>query len=158
MNRRTLLLLWCAITFGGVAVAASSEVGVRDAWVRANVPGQDTAAAYMKLTSSSPITLVRAESPLSRSVELHSMRLESGVMRMRSVAQLELPAGKTIELAPSGMHLMLVGISQSLKVGDTVPITLTFQSKSGSMETVQVGATVEPMTASGPKAPAGHGH
>lgn len=66
-------------------------------------------------------------SPAAASVELHSTSLEEGVMRMRLVARIELPAGKTVKLARGGLHVMLVDIKQPLKPGDRVPLTLTVQ-------------------------------
>ena len=145
-----------AILLATFAFSASAAVTVRDAWVRGTVPGQDTTVAYMKLSASASVALVRASTPVAKSIELHSMRLESGVMRMRGEARLELPAGKTVELAPSGQHLMLMGLARPLAAGETVPLELTFEDANGSRSTVQVSAKVQPLSATGANAPPGH--
>ena len=144
------------IVLASVALPACAAVTIRDAWVRGMVPGQDTTVAYMKLNSSANAALVRAQSPIAKSVELHSMRMESGVMKMRDEPRLNLPAGKTVELAPSGEHLMLMGVAQPLKPGDTVPLTLTFEEQDGTTSTVQVSAKVQPLSATRATAPPGH--
>ena len=109
--------------------AAESErsVKVTNAWVRAPAPGQKTAAAYVELTSSSSAALVAAGSPAARAVEIHSSAVEGGIMRMRAVPRVELPAGKTVKLAPGGLHLMLIDLKQPLKAGGKVPLTLSVQ-------------------------------
>jgi len=144
------------VVLASVAFPACAAVTVRDAWVRGMVPGQDTTVAYMKLNSSTNAALVRAQSPIAKSVELHSMRMDNGVMKMRDEPRLDLPAGKTVELAPSGQHLMLMGVAQPLKPGDTVPLTLTFEERNGTTSTVQVSAKVQPLSAASATTPAGH--
>jgi len=64
-------------------------------------------------------------------------------MRMRPVAGLDLPAGKPVELKPSGYHVMLMELKQQLKPGDTVPVTLVVEDKDGKRETVEVNAQVK---------------
>ena len=121
--------LFALAVLAAPAHAAESErsVKVTNAWVRAPAPGQKTAAAYVELTSSSNAALVAAGSPLAGAVEIHSSTVEGGVMRMRVVPRVELPAGKTVKLAPGGLHLMLLDVKQPLKVGGKVPLTLSVQ-------------------------------
>jgi copper(I)-binding protein len=78
------------------------------------------------------------------------------VMRMRQIPALELPAGKTVELKPGGYHVMLLDLKQQVKEGDTVPLTLVFEGKDGTRETVEVKAPVRALNASAQPA-AGHG-
>jgi copper(I)-binding protein len=107
--------------------AQAQPVTVKDAWVRAPAPGQKVAGAYMELVSRTHMALTAVASPAAAGVELHSTSMEEGVMRMRPVARIELPAGKPVKLAPGGLHIMLVDIKQPLKPGDKVPLTLTVQ-------------------------------
>jgi hypothetical protein len=120
----TLVAAGCAMPAGK---AHAQPVAVKDAWVRAPAPGQKVAGAYLELVSRTHMVLTAVASPAAGSVELHSMSLEDGVMRMRPVARIELPAGKPVKLAPGGLHIMLVDIKQPLKPGDRVPLTLTVQ-------------------------------
>ncbi|MGH8640459.1 MAG: copper chaperone PCu(A)C [Burkholderiales bacterium] len=124
----------------GLPAAAAQPVVVSDAWVRAPAPGQKVAAAYMELTSRVNLSLVAVASPAAASVELHNTAVEEGVMKMRPVGRIELPAGKPVKLAPGGLHAMLVDLKQPLKTGDKVLLTLTVQrpdAASRSIFTVQ---------------------
>ena len=130
-------------TLGLLATTAAAQgMTITDAWARATVPGQKTAGAYVELSSASPAALVAAESAAAANVELHTMSMDGGVMRMRRVERIELPAGKVVKLAPGGMHLMLIGIKQQLKAGDTVPLTLTIETQAGSKSAHKVEAQV----------------
>ena len=96
------------------------------AWMRAMPPGQPTAAAYATISNpgEGAMRIVGASSPVAASVEIHESRQEQGVWRMRRLPGLEVPAGGEIVLAPGGVHLMLFGIKQPLKAGDSVPMRL----------------------------------
>src|SRR3954471_10613357 len=80
--------------------AAAQSVKVSNAWVRATAPGQKTAGAYVELTSPTAAALVAAGSPAAGRVELHTMSMDGGIMRMRQVPRIELPAGETVRLGP----------------------------------------------------------
>ena len=119
-----LIAAGCAVAAGA---ARAQPVTVKDAWVRAPAPGQKVAGAYMELVSRAPLVLTGVASPAAASAELHATSMEEGVMRMRPVARIELPAGATVKLAPGGLHVMLMDLKQPLKPGDKVPLTLTVQ-------------------------------
>ena len=149
---RALSSVLIAIIAAGCAVSAGAvraqPVTVKDAWVRAPAPGQKIAGAYLELVSRTDLVLTAVASSAAASAELHSTSLDEGVMRMRPVARIELPAGKPVKLAPGGLHIMLIDVKQPLKPGDKVPLTLTVQRAdfSGrSMFTVQ--AEVRPAAA-----------
>jgi copper(I)-binding protein len=126
-----------------IACAASAaEVRSENAWVRTPAPGQKTASAYVELTSASDTALVAAASPVAERVELHTMTLDGGVMRMRPLPRIDLPAGKTVKLAPGGMHLMLLDLKQPVKAGDKLPLVLTLRGPGGSTSTLKVEAEV----------------
>ena len=152
MRPRSLRFLLIALIGAGCAVPAdeaqAQPVTVKDAWVRATAPGQKVAGAYMELVSRTDMALTAVASPVAASAELHSNSMEEGVMRMRPVARIELPAGKPVKLAPGGLHIMLVDIKLPLKPGDKVPLTLTVQRADFSSRSVfSVQAEVRPAAA-----------
>jgi periplasmic copper chaperone A len=124
-----------------VAPAASAQVSVSDAWVRATVPAQRASGAFMTLRSAQPARLISASSPVAGVVEIHEMKMEGDTMRMRAIDALALPAGQSVELAPGGYHVMLMELKQTLKEGDTVPLSLTIEAE-GKRSTVEVAAPV----------------
>jgi copper(I)-binding protein len=123
-------------------------VTVSQPWVRGTVQGQKASGAFMQLKSAEGATLVGAQSPVAGVVEIHEMRMESNVMRMRAIPKLDLPAGQAVELKPGGYHVMLMDLKQPLKKGDTVPITLKLQGKDGKPQEVEVKAEVRDLAAS----------
>src|SRR5690242_3724318 len=122
---RAATRLTCIAAFAACSLNAWADVTVTDAWVRGTVAGQDSTGAYMKVRSTTDAALVAISSPRVPSVELHAMQMDNGVMRMRAIDRLALPAGKTVELGPSGYHVMLTGLQGPLNAGDKVPLTLT---------------------------------
>ncbi len=117
--------------------------------MRSSVPGQQGTGAFMKLTAPQPLELVRISTPAAGVAEVHEMKLEGDIMRMRPLPKLELPAGRTVELKPGGHHLMLQDLKQPLKAGTTVPMTLVFRDAKGA-ETkldLQVPVSTTPPTA-----------
>jgi hypothetical protein len=82
--------------------------------------------------------------------------MDGGVMKMRAIERLAVPAGKAIELKPGGYHVMLMALKSPLKEGETVPVTLTFEDKAGKKQTVEVKAPVRALTA--PAKDATHKH
>jgi copper(I)-binding protein len=129
-----------------LVIAAHAQTTVKDAWVRGTVPQQQGSGAFMQITSAKGGQLVGVSTPVASTAEVHEMKMgEAGVMKMAAVPSLELPAGKTIELAPGGYHVMLMGLKRQLKAGDSVPLTLTIEGKDGKKETLQVTAAVKPL-------------
>lgn len=110
---------------------AAPPVKVEGAWARASVQGQMGTGAFMNLTASQPLALVGVSSPAAGVAELHEMKMEGDVMRMRAIAQLELPAGRPVELKPGGYHLMLMELKAPLKPGTSVPVTLRLRDAKG---------------------------
>jgi periplasmic copper chaperone A len=150
------------ISFLGLLLAiitapALAQVTVTDAWVRGTVPGQKATGAFMSITSATDATLVSASSPAAKVVEIHEMAMDGGVMKMRAIDKLALPAGKPVQLKPGGYHVMLMDITAPLADGQTVPVTLTFVGKDGKKTTQEVKAPVRALTAA-PAAPAAHKH
>ena len=144
-----VLTIWCTalvVALFTTAAVAAGSVKIASAWARATAPGQTTAAVYLEMTSETTAALVAAGTPLARRAELHSMSMEGGVMRMRPLSRIELPAGKRVKLAPGGAHLMLLDLKQPLKPGDRVPLVLSVQSSGTSLTTLKIDAEVRPIT------------
>jgi copper(I)-binding protein len=136
MNKSALL--FAAAVFASAAVHA--QVTVADPWVRTTVPQQKTTAAYMTITSLKGGKLVEASSPVAASAEVHEMKMEGDLMKMRSVDALPLPVGQAVELKPNGYHMMLMGLKAPVKAGDVVPIKLVIEDAKGQRKTVDVKA------------------
>jgi hypothetical protein len=155
-SRAALAALAATLSLVSPLAACADGVKVANAWVRAPVPGQKTASAYVELTSARDAALVAVASPAAASAELHSMSMEGGVMRMRALKRIELPAGQTVKLAPGANHVMLIDVTKPLKAGDKVPLVLSVQpsgAASGtSLTTLNVQAEVRAAT------PAAHSH
>ena len=142
ISLQKLFVVLAAAVFVAAPPAFAQSVKVENAWARATVPGQKTGSGYVDLTSAADAALVAAGSPLAERAELHSMTMDGGVMRMRALPRVELPAGKTVKLAPGGLHVMLVDLKQPLKAGDKVPVTLSVQSSGTSLTTLKLEVPV----------------
>lgn len=128
----------------------AQTVEVKDAWVRASVPSQKATGAFMKITSKEDAKLVAASSPVAGVVEVHEMKMEGDIMRMRAVAGgLDLPAGKTVELKSGGYHVMLMDLKTALKKDSTVPLTLVFKDAKGVESKVELSVPVAVTAPSG---------
>ena len=136
----------CCLSLALVASAGWAQVIVTDAWIRGTAPGQGATGAFMRLSSATDQTLVAVSSPSAKFVEIHEMTMEGGVMKMRPIDRLEIRAGRAVDLQTGGHHLMLLDLRAPLKVGDTVPITLTWQDTAGRKTTQSVTASVKPLT------------
>lgn len=135
-NRLLASLIAAAAAWGATAAQAAVPVDVKDAWVRAPAPGQKIAGAYMELVSRTPLALISVASPAAARGELHGTAIEDGVMKMRPVGRIELPAGRTVKLEPGGLHIMLIDLKQALKPGDKVPLSLAVQREDFSSRIV----------------------
>lgn len=125
------------------AQSVQNIVSIENAWVRPTNKGQSIGAAYMTLTSQQDSSLIKADSSVTHSVEIHSMSMEKGVMKMRMLDNLALPAGKAYQLKPGGFHLMLFDLKKPLTLGEQITFKLTFKNKDGAEFTQQVTAAVK---------------
>lgn len=160
MKRLTLLTLLFVGSGLLQAHAQAQNLTVQDAWARPTVAGQKTSGAYMKITARENLQLVGASSPVAGVTEVHEMKMEGDVMKMRALPALELPAGKTVELKPGGYHVMLMDLKTALPKDSSVPLTLVFKNAQGVQSrqdvTLRVGAPTAAGTGMGHDA--GHGH
>lgn len=134
----TLALLTSACGGGG------GELLIEDPWVRSN-PNL-IGAAYMVLTSPVDDELIAAsiDPSVAGSVEVHEVAMHDGMMRMREVAGIALPAGEPVALEPGGYHVMLLDMPAMLAPGTEVAITLTFASGATTTVTAEVRESTMP--------------
>lgn len=141
------------------ASALAADLEVKTPWVRGTVVGQKATGAFMELSSPAGTTIVGASSPVAGITEIHEMKMDGDVMKMRPLPRLDVPAGKPVSLVPGGYHVMLLDLKQQLKKGDVVPLTLQVESKDKKLTTVEVKAEVRDLTAGTPAASEPkHGH
>lgn len=109
--------------------SAPSSIEVSGAWSPETPPGASVGASYLTIHNGTGTDdLVTAmESAVAGSVETHTMTMEDGMMRMRKLENLEVPAGKTVVLKPGDMHLMLINLRNPLVAGERYSLTLTFK-------------------------------
>ena len=123
--------------------AQAQSVEVKDAWIRTSVQGQMSTGAFMKITARENMKLVSVSTPVAGVAEVHEMKMEGDIMKMRAVkGGLDLPAGKTVELSPGGYHLMVMDLKAALPKGSTVPFTLVFKDAKGVESKVELKVPV----------------
>ena len=162
---RILIALLAAGLFSTSALAQTSvQVSVTEPWVRATVGQQKSTGAFLRVQANADTRLVGVSTPVAGRAELHEMAMENNTMRMRQVDAIDLPAGKSVNLASGGYHVMFFDLKRQLKAGETVPLTLVVQDGAKKRSSVTVEAQVRPLTYVAPQTqtqphPAGHqGH
>jgi copper(I)-binding protein len=134
-----LFALAAGLALATAASAQTSQPEITNAWARATAGTSQPGVAYLTIQSPTPDRLVAASTPVAKSAELHTMSMSGGVMQMRSVPGIDIPAGQPVSLKPGGEHIMLMGLDHALREGQHFPLTLTFE-KAGTREvSVAVG-------------------
>jgi len=123
-----------------VSLSAQAQVKVDDPWVRATVAPQKATGAFMQLTAAKGAKVVAVSSPVAAVAEIHEMKMDGGVMKMRAVDALPLPAGQAVALQPGSYHVMLMGLKAPIQAGERVPLTLTVEGEDGKRTAVEVKA------------------
>jgi periplasmic copper chaperone A len=124
------------------AQARVGEIAVSSPWARATAPTARTGGAYMALSNSGSASdrLLAVSTPVAGRAELHTHLSTDGIMRMRPVDAVEIPAGGSVELAPGGYHVMLMDLKQPLVQGTSFPMSLSFERAGTIQVNVQVGS------------------
>ena len=125
----------------------AENITVIDAWSRASAPGQANGSVAVTITSTKDARLIAVHSAAAASAEIHTMSMDGGIMKMRQLNELPLPAKKSVSLAPGKEHIMLFGLKAPLKTGDEIPLTLTIQFSDKRTEVVNFKAQVRSLTA-----------
>jgi copper(I)-binding protein len=122
---------------------ASKSIDVKNAWIRTTVQGQKGTGAFMTITAKDGAKLVGGSSPVAGVTEIHEMKMDGDIMRMRAIpGGLDLPAGKAVELKPGSYHLMLLDLKTALPKDTTVPVTLVFKNAKGEESKVELTVPV----------------
>ena len=113
--------------FAQQSVTAVAAPVVSETWIKTTIPGSAVSAAYMQIKSATPCKLIKATSSAAGIVEIHDMKMNDGVMEMKALDAIDVPANKAVELKPGGMHVMLMNVKKPINKGDKIPMTLTFE-------------------------------
>jgi copper(I)-binding protein len=154
---QTLFISGLVLT-ASLASAQPAAVKVEGAWARATVQGQKGTGAFMNITAAQGTRLVGVSSPVAGVAEVHEMRMDGDVMKMRAIPGLELPAGKTVQLKPGSYHLMLMDLKAPLLKDSTVPVTLRFKNAAGADSQMEVIVPVTTVAPGPAKAEMSHDH
>ncbi len=141
MKKWSQLLPFAILLFVGAGHAQSDAPKISEVWVKSTLPGAAVSAAYMQIQSSKATRLVKVDTPAAGLVELHNMTMKDGVMEMKAMDAVEVPAGKSVTLKPGGMHVMLMNVKKPIKAGDKVALTLTFEGADKKPLVVKLDAT-----------------
>lgn len=108
--------------------AIKNNIMTVNAWAKASVGNMQVSAAYLMIGNigREDVTLTSVETPVADQAEIHTMMIEGDIARMRALPTLDIPAGEEIVMEPGGVHIMLMGLHNQLKNGDTFPLTLVF--------------------------------
>lgn len=122
-------LLAAAFAAPESAAQQAATITIEDPWAGTTNPGATVAAGYVTVrnTGAQPDRLLSAASPRAARVELHEMSMSNGVMRMRPVDGIAIPAGGEATLQPGGLHIMFLEIDAQFVEGQRVPVTLRFE-------------------------------
>ena len=117
--------------------SANDTLLVTDIWSRATPPLAEVGAAYLtvKNRGSTPDRLIGIDTPVAQHAEIHTHIMQEGMMMMRQLEAIDLPAGGSIVFKPGGNHIMLMGLGQALQEGESFPLTLKFEH-SGRIELI----------------------
>jgi periplasmic copper chaperone A len=141
-----LLAFAANLVIASAALAQPTQLDVANAWAGATPGKAENGAAYVTITSPAADRLVSASTPVAKKAELHTMSMQGMVMKMRPVSGVDIPAGQAVTLKPGGEHIMLMGLNQPLREGQSFPLTLNFEKAGPRTVTV----TVEKAGAKGP--------
>jgi copper(I)-binding protein len=146
-KRLSRLASHVALALAGACIAplALAQVSVSAPWIRATVPAQKTAGAFMQIKSAKAARLVGVSTPVAGRAELHQMSMDGQTMRMHAVDGVDLPANQPVNLASGGYHIMLFDLQRQLKDGDQVPLTLRVVDAGGKLDNVTVQVPVKPI-------------
>ena len=148
---RCFVLLICALLMAIPASAHEIVAGnlvIHHPWSRATPTGAKTAAVYMMIRNKGdkPDRLIAMETDIADSAELHLMATDNGIMTMRHLEGVDIPAAGAAEMAPHGLHIMLIGLKKPLAEYGTFDMTLIFEQAGR----VKIEIEVQEMAASEP--------
>jgi periplasmic copper chaperone A len=123
-----VLMLAVVIVACGGSSSGGNSLTVSDAWVRNPAIADQPGAAYLVIQNNGAADkLLSVTSDIAQTIELHESMMSGNMMQMSPVPNIEVPANGKVELKPGGFHMMLIGLTRPLKVGDKVQLTLNFE-------------------------------
>lgn len=154
MRIAALIAAWAVMALLPAPVPAeeagrAGDLRLEAAWARASIGTSRPGAAYVTIANLGAAAdwLLAVETPVAARAEVHETVDQGGVMKMRPAGTVLIPAGGTVALEPGGLHVMLMGLREPLKKGETFPLTLTFL-KNGQATVAAIvagpGATAPP--------------
>lgn len=122
----------------------AGDLKIEKAWIKAVPPTAKMSAAFglLKNDSNKKVKLLKVSGDIAKDIEIHTHTEENGMMKMRRVAGVVIPAGGQVELKPMSYHVMLIGMRKSLKLGEQVPLTFEFDNG----EKLKIGVPVQKMS------------
>ena len=141
-----------------VLAADIAPVDIKGAWVRATIAGQSGTGAFMTLQAPMGARLIGVSTPAAGVSEVHEMKMEDNVMRMRQVKGLDLAPRQPVSLTPGGFHIMLMDLKQPMAEGQHIDLDLLFETATGTKLHRTVSAEVKKAAPGGAAAPSGHQH
>jgi copper(I)-binding protein len=126
---KQILVFWLAMVFllSGCATPATEGIEIQDAWTRPAAQGMN-GAVYFVIRSSPADEIVGITSDVAEAVEIHESKMSGDVMEMHPLHSVPLPAGEEVLFEPGGLHIMLIGLKQDLKLGDDIQVALQFKN------------------------------
>ena len=144
MLRNTMLALSFIAAFNNTWAGPLDPI-VSMVWVGESMPDQTSSTLQLNLTTVKPINLLSISSPVAKKVEIHSLMMHKGKMRLHIVNSFALPAHRTTVFGTRGLFLMMTGLNKPLNIGDKIPITLKYSFPDKQIKTIAVEAEVKQM-------------
>lgn len=136
---KNLVFIFLFLIVNSVQAGPAQKLQIGQKFARAAIMQQRNSAVFMDIVNSGQdAQIVYARSPSATIVELHTHFNDNGIMRMRKINKIDLPSGQEVKLKPGGLHVMLLGLKQDLKVGGYVALTLGFADGSETLLQVPV--------------------
>ena len=146
MNRILVSALVITVLLSGCAAPAKEGLEVREAWARPAPQGGNGAIYFMiENHSSETQEMIGVDSDIAQAVEMHESQMDGDVMEMHQLESVSLGPGAAVTFEPGGLHIMLIGLKQDLKVGDEVQVTLNF----ANAQEIRVTVPIQDAPASG---------
>ena len=152
-----LALAFVATGIRNVPAAAPAQLRIEAPWARETAEGQRDGGGFMTIVNDgkSADQLVAASSPVSAEVQIHTVQMENGMMRMRELPEgIAIPAQGRVELKPRSLHIMFIKLQRPLRAGEQVPVTLKFRAGGERTVLMEVRAMAASMMSPMPAPPA----
>ena len=147
MKHLTVLLTTIFTFVFSASSFACGELSIQDPYARATPPNAPASAIFLKLENKTDVekTIISASTPAAGRVELHSHIMEDGVMKMRQVDSIKVPAMSEVELKPGSLHIMLYELKQEFKEGEDIEVSINFSNGAKQKFTAKIKKVMKGM-------------